>query len=152
MPSLFVVRGRIRAAIFGSPRMFCVEEKLAVTSSCLIPSSRTHRSSLTSGRQLGIAGFEQCNCRSTESWLQNELRVESRRNWQTLMIFTAGQPREMDAAHGVDIVLKSQRRCSCFPLSRSVQMQSRSGGEGDSESDFSGGHGLMPLPLDALMI
>ena len=59
----------------------------------------------------------------------------------TLMIFTgAGQPREMDAAHGVDIVLKSQEDGS-----RIVSSLSRSGADSqlvpgppsESESDRS---------------
>ncbi len=60
---------------------------------------------------------------------------------ETLMIFTgAGQPREMDAAHGIDIVLKSQEDGS-----RIVSSLSRSGADSqlipgppsESESDRS---------------
>jgi signal transduction histidine kinase/pSer/pThr/pTyr-binding forkhead associated (FHA) protein len=59
----------------------------------------------------------------------------------TMMIFTgSGQPSEMDAAHGVDIVLKSQEDGSRIVSSLSqsgVDSQLISSGRGESESDRS---------------
>ncbi|MGB1816552.1 MAG: FHA domain-containing protein, partial [Rubripirellula sp.] len=147
MPSLFVVRGRDQGRHFQLSQAVLRLGREAGSDIQLFDSeaSRTHAEVRV--QDDGTWELQDLNS-SNGTRVNGELvfkhvlrsgdRVEI---GETLMIFTgAGQPREMDAAHGIDIVLKSQEDGS-----RIVSSLSRSGSDsqvlvgppGESESDRS---------------
>ena len=147
MPSLFVVRGRDQGRHFQLSQPVLRLGREAGSDIQLFDSeaSRTHAE--VRAQQDGTWELQDLNSSNgtringeiiSSQTLRSGDRVEI---GETLMIFTgAGQPREMDAAHGVDIVLKSQEDGS-----RIVSSLSRSGSDSqllpgpssESESDRS---------------
>ena len=143
MPSLFVVRGRDQGRHFQLSQSILRLGREAGSDIQLFDSeaSRTHAEVRV--QQDGTWELLDLNSSNgtrvngevvSKHALRSGDRVEI---GDTLMIFTgAGQPREMDAAHGVDIVLKSQEDGS-----RIVSSLSRSGSDSQiipgppSESD-----------------
>ena len=147
MPSLFVVRGRDQGRHFQLSQAVLRLGREAGSDIQLFDSeaSRTHAEVRVQDdgtwelRDLNSSNGTRVNGELVfKHVLRSGDRVEI---GETLMIFTgAGQPREMDAAHGIDIVLKSQEDGS-----RIVSSLSRSGSDsqvlvgppGESESDRS---------------
>lgn len=147
MPSLFVVRGRDQGRHFQLSQSVLRLGREAGSEIQLFDSeaSRTH----AEVRVQQDGTWELLDLKSSNGTrvngdvvskhvLRSGDRVEI---GETLMIFTgAGQPREMDAAHGIDIVLKTQEDGSRIvsSLSRSgSDSQSIPGPPSESESDRS---------------
>ena len=147
MPSLFVVRGRDQGRHFQLSQNVLRVGREAGSDIQLLDSeaSRTHAEvRLQTDGSWELLDLNSSNGTRVNGELvaKRELRSGDRVEiGETLMIFTgAGQPREMDAAHGVDIVLKSQEDGSRIvsSLSRSgADAKPAQGVKGDSESDRS---------------
>lgn len=147
MPSLFVVRGRDQGRHFQLSQSVLRLGREAGSDIQLFDSEASRMHAEIRVQQDGTWELLDLNSSNgtrvngnvvSKHILRSGDRVEI---GETLMIFTgAGQPREMDAAHGIDIVLKSQEDGS-----RIVSSLSRSGADsklipgpaGESESDRS---------------
>ncbi|MAI32200.1 MAG: peptide-binding protein [Rhodopirellula sp.] len=147
MPSLFVVRGRDQGRHFQLSQSVLRLGREAGSDIQLFDSEASRMHAEIRVQQDGTWELLDLNSSNgtrvngnvvSKHVLRSGDRVEI---GETLMIFTgAGQPREMDAAHGIDIVLKSQEDGS-----RIVSSLSRSGADsklipgpaGESESDRS---------------
>lgn len=147
MPSLFVVRGRDQGRHFQLSESVLRVGREAGSDIQLFDSEASRMHAEVRVQQDGTWELLDLNSSNgtrvngdlvSKHLLRSGDRVEI---GETLMIFTgAGQPREMDAAHGIDIVLKSQEDGS-----RIVSSLSRSGADSqlipgppsESESDRS---------------
>ena len=147
MPSLFVVRGRDQGRHFQLSESVLRVGREAGSDIQLFDSEASRMHAEVRVQQDGTWELLDLNSSNgtrvngdlvSKHLLRSGDRVEI---GETLMIFTgAGQPREMDAAHGIDIVLKSQEDGSRIvsSLSRSgADSQLISGPPSESESDRS---------------